>query len=781
MNAGGLPQGERAGRTCGVPFDWWLHGSLYLMILIAATSLWLGEDEPWPYLWPVCWLAIVAFVFTDLWDRFAIGTHAASLLAVAATAAIGYEEYYKYAIDPVIPLGHWLLLFLCIFFFQVKDLRRLRTMYFMSLLIMVMAAIHNNRPTFGLLVALYTVAAYVTASRLNLAQSTPAPQRPAEPAADRPPRAPKLELPLGLLSSGLAVVLVGLAAYLLLPRSVPGQWVRPEAGPLPLLLTGLDETVELGSMGSILESNKQVMKVRLYDQLGRPYRPEQEPLWRGMTLIRYEAGKWHRWTAGQWQRGPWLPRDSWPSRYVRQEVELEPLEASVLFALRPVFDLTLSRGPRVEMIRLDASIVRPPHLLTQRIKYTAISGTDAAAEQPSEMDPRHELRNFRDLTSVPLPLIEPLDNYLIQHRLLPPGCDTVGEVARLRRSMLFGLRRGDPEAGRLARQLCQKVLRHLRDSGRFTYTLEDIPIDPSIDPVLDFLINRRAGHCEYFASAMALLLRRLGMPTRMVTGYKGGDWVAEGSGGYYLVREKHAHAWVEALVVSPRSGWPRWITLDPTSAEQRQRVVATVSDRLPLTERLRRMARTFWFTYVLNYSAVQQERAVYGPIRDAVNAVAFAAADLMDRHVPGGVDTVTYAAWACSAAAFLLAGLLRLLRSRPRLRRKLGRILFALVPWLAGKLQALVSARGGFYQDMLELLAELGLQKPPQLTPRQFAFAAAELLRAQPATQPVATVPARIVELFYRVRFGHHPLSDRELKEVHELLERLAEAIGNSG
>jgi hypothetical protein len=103
------------------------------------------------------------------------------------------------------------------------------------------------------------------------------------------------------------------------------------------------------------------------------------------------------------------------------------------------------------------------------------------------------------------------------------------------------------------------------------------------------------------------------------------------------------------------------------------------------------------------------------------------------------------------------------------------------LPWLGRKLQAIVNARGGFYQEMLSLLASEGLEKPATVTPRQYALAAAELLRQHPATADVATVPVRIVDLFYRVRFGHYPLTDQELHEVDQLLERLAEALRRNG
>ncbi|MDD9936477.1 MAG: transglutaminaseTgpA domain-containing protein [Myxococcales bacterium] len=96
----------------------------------------------------------------------------------------------------------------------------------------------------------------------------------------------------------------------------------------------------------------------------------------------------------------------------------------------------------------------------------------------------------------------------------------------------------------------------LRRDYRYSLTFER---ERGVDPVLDFLKTHREGHCEYFASAMALLARSLDIPTRVIGGYR----VVERNplGDYYIVREQHAHAWVEAWL--PGQGWQ---TYDPTPA-----------------------------------------------------------------------------------------------------------------------------------------------------------------------------------------------------------------------
>ena len=89
-------------------------------------------------------------------------------------------------------------------------------------------------------------------------------------------------------------------------------------------------------------------------------------------------------------------------------------------------------------------------------------------------------------------------------------------------------------------------------------------MDRRLDPTADFLLNRKdtGGHCEFFASAMVMLCRAVGVNARMATGYRGGEF--NSIGGFYVVRQKYAHAWVEVFV--PRRGWMVYDP-SPTAAE----------------------------------------------------------------------------------------------------------------------------------------------------------------------------------------------------------------------
>jgi transglutaminase-like putative cysteine protease len=117
-------------------------------------------------------------------------------------------------------------------------------------------------------------------------------------------------------------------------------------------------------------------------------------------------------------------------------------------------------------------------------------------------------------------------------------------------------------------------------SGNFAYTLSPGTY-VGAEPLEDFLFNRKRGHCEYFASALALMLRAVEIPSRLVTGFKGADPLA--SAGHYEVQQRHAHAWVEAYVQD--LGWVGFDAANcicPTAAYIRTSIGLDYSSAMPV-------------------------------------------------------------------------------------------------------------------------------------------------------------------------------------------------------
>ncbi len=158
-------------------------------------------------------------------------------------------------------------------------------------------------------------------------------------------------------------------------------------------------------------------------------------------------------------------------------------------------------------------------------------------------------------------------------------------------------------------ELARRCEAYLRDSGQFSYTLNLSIQDPLIDPVEDFLFNRRQGHCEYFATALTLMLRAAGIPSRLVSGFKGGD--VNTVTGRYEVRQLHAHAWVEAWADD------EWLVLDPTPAGRDATVQAMASSSSYLWTDWNNRLRSVWAT-ATTLTQQQQKNLFYDPVMNTV-------------------------------------------------------------------------------------------------------------------------------------------------------------------
>ena len=131
---------------------------------------------------------------------------------------------------------------------------------------------------------------------------------------------------------------------------------------------------------------------------------------------------------------------------------------------------------------------------------------------------------------------------------------------------------------------------------QYAYSLEMKAGGP--DPLADFLFNVKAGHCEYYSTAMAVSLRSRGIAARVVNGFLPGEF--NEAAGAYTVRQSDAHSWVE--VYFPETG--SWVTFDPTPSAGR-----TEPMRIGLTAQLHKYARALellWFQYVVGYDKQEQ-------------------------------------------------------------------------------------------------------------------------------------------------------------------------------
>jgi hypothetical protein len=255
---------------------------------------------------------------------------------------------------------------------------------------------------------------------------------------------------------------------------------------------------------------------------------------------------------------------------------------------------------------------------------------------------------------------------------------------------------------------------------------------------------------------MVVMLRTVGIPARLVTGFLQGEW--NDFGNYYTVRQRDAHAWVE--VFFPRSGW---ITFDPTPSEE-----AVISS--PFWTRLGRIVdsiRLKWDRFVIQYSfrdqmAVAQSLREQGDeARNRISALASVVSHWATAWTRWVTDFLYASEWGWAglvSGAALLAALLVAAR-------------MAAKQWAHPDFQGLGSSRQlaatRLYSRMLRLVESRGIRKTPGSTPLEFArLVATEWAEASRFVNPLTA-------LYYRVRFGQGPLSVEDLEHAHDLLARL--------
>ena len=150
--------------------------------------------------------------------------------------------------------------------------------------------------------------------------------------------------------------------------------------------------------------------------------------------------------------------------------------------------------------------------------------------------------------------------------------------------------------------------KHLQETFKYRLHQPDDLYHYSMDPVLYFLYESKAGHCEYFSTALTLLLRSLNIPARNVTGYAGGEWSELGS--YYTVYQKNAHAWVEMWIGNsslPLEDHQAWLRLDPTPLNTDTEKSKSFWIGL---KKWKDHVQFLWFRYVLGFDTRDQIKVV---------------------------------------------------------------------------------------------------------------------------------------------------------------------------
>ncbi len=752
------------------------RASFYAMLAVASMVLvgdWTADRTGPAYPIMVVAAGIAAFFLVDRARLLLLPRQLGDALGVA-TLAYFYYEYQSDESELTRALGHWLIHLQIIKYFLAKTSRDDWVLFLLGLTQVLIGAVVNQSDQIGAWIFLWAMLAVWVLGQFFLQREArraiaivadlAAGDEPALSAADCYPGLYDLRYAVDTVRVMISTLALGGLIFLALPRQ--SSAVRsPSGAPLARHLTGFDDEVKLGQLGEILENDSVVMTVELSDAEGRTLNPERELLWRGATLLRYEKTRWLRQSQRPTEtiESAAIIRPGRINRQIHQRIKLEPIDMSMLFALRPIESWGTKTASAPSMNPLDGTLTRPD-TRGGTYDYTVVSRADPDAIQVGEAPPsfaRHE-------------------QMLSMHQKLKAALRPIAL------KVVAGLPEGKDRTSVAARAHALEA--YLRDSGLFSYSLKMAVVDPNLDPVEDFLLNRRQGHCEYFASALALLLRSIDIPSRIVNGFKGGDW--NDITQTLNVRQKHAHSWVEAYagvetftsMDRPEKDVPVWITLDPTPADQRDQSIAQVGGVAGNFRSITDVFRHIWVFYIVGYDGDRQNRILYEPMRQLYQEMRrqymrlgrfvrglFAA--LFHFRDPRALISVR---GFFASFTILVAVLGFWILGAWLVRRWLG--------WLRGPGSDSASWSAGvlFYRRLAQMLAAYRLERGQAETQREFAARAAQFLSARgPATAPLADTPRMVVDAFYSVWFGQLELDPKALEELDLRLDQLEVALKN--
>ncbi|MDQ3012696.1 MAG: transglutaminaseTgpA domain-containing protein [Acidobacteriota bacterium] len=506
-------------------------------------------------------------------------------------------------------------------------------------------------------------------------------------------------------------------------------------------LSGFSDTVRLGEVAQVKLNPQIVMRVRVKFAREQVNQAERQALrWRGVTLDQYDGQSWIQSGAETYPVrtvGDAFRVDDklWPRAYTEQHFFVEPLNIRTVFvAPRPMLVTGL---PELSRDAGDGLWTESHHF--NKIEYTVYSDTSLTTDEELALE------NYRDAAR------KDQQRYV----QLPPDHD----------------RRIDQLAAEVTQgattqiEIARRIERHLRDGYGYTLNLHQVTDG---DPVADFLFNAREGHCEYFASAMVLMLRSRKIPARLVNGFQTGEYNA--TADVYTVRQSDAHSWVEAWF--PKKGW---VAFDPTPPAG----LSNYDDgMLAWMRQYSEAMEMFWLEHVVGFD-LNRQLSIAASVQRWMS--------FYQRDV-----SMRWFEWT-SGVAQRLDGLSadqntnaktpedgkkdesrwsNVLRHPAMLTITLTVILAVIAAlaffwrkrwpaWRRRAKQEPAESAIEFYQEMLRTLERAGHKREVHQTPQEFA--------TQLALPPVS----EITRLYQRTRFSDERLSDAEAAWVESLLQQL--------
>jgi transglutaminase-like putative cysteine protease len=520
------------------------------------------------------------------------------------------------------------------------------------------------------------------------------------------------------------IILISTPIFLVIPRVSLGFFQLDRN--LDVYVSGFSDKVNLGDIGQILVNSEVVMRVKL-DTALENVSPNLK--WRGIALDYYDGGSWantrkgfHRIYRDGRYGGILVSGDRRSDEFlVQQNILLEPF-SNVIFG-----------AP--QMVLLTGDVVSGNFLFT---------------------DDNDSIGIYRQ-GQAPLRYVVYSDLITREETLAHPSQVAAVPEASLQRYLQ--LPELDPQIFRLAEEITEEQESRLDKAlgieyflkGNYGYSLENQSAKAH-DPLYDFLIETKAGHCEYFATAQAVLMRTIGIPTRVVNGFRLGEF--NEFSDYFIVRQSDAHSWVEGYF--PDLGW---VEFDSTPS------IDTVEPRLSFSRSFNQFldAIDMFWTEIITFDRVKQIgffRSLRFNLRDTWTRISDISLELTE--ISDLEWLIRLKDWDVSKVMYLVLGplIIAILWAFRRYRRYF-RILYK--QWFFKQESWRIAPE--YYLEMLDILNRKGFEKQAAETPHEF------VKRIQPEFDPPE--PTLITQLYYRNRFGNVPLRSSDLSQLYSWLKEL--------
>jgi hypothetical protein len=618
-----------------------------------------------------------------------------------------YPIDYLYLSGEFIPATVHLVFFLAVV--RVLTARTNRDYFFVKMvafLELLAASVLSTTSNFFVFLCLFLVFGVATFASSEIRRAVQVPRRMVRHGLTR------FSWRLGALTTsvGLGILIMTAGLFFLLPRTA--RAALRHFVPQRYHLSGFSSDIVLGQTGELKLNSTPVMHIKIQDE-----NPPRDLKWRGAALIAFDGRRWYNPIepgyplktdrSGSVQLADY--KESWRrGRTIGYEVRLQAIDSDVLFFTGVPEYLRIDLP---SILRGRADNYRTGLGISDGLHYVAYSHLDrqsvAASYQSEPLDPYSHLLYTR------LPILD-------------------GRIEVLARNVVAGAT--DPYSR------ARMIEHYLRTQYGYTTSLlsESVP-----DPLAYFLFERKKGHCEYFASAMAVMLRTLNVPARVVTGFQSG--IYNDMTGWTVIRGADAHSWVEVFV--PGRGW---VMFDPTPADNGGALAGVTSKLMLYLDAV----ETFWQEWVLDYNLEHQLR-------------------LAARMEQSG--HTWNLSWITRATDAMSAGFVQVKAAGGTL------VIFVIIVvagisvgplawrWLHRERQVRRITRGEvqphdaaiLYNRMLALLRRRGIEKPAWLTPMEFAAV---------VPRDASTIVYQFTAAYNELRFGGSPdAAARMISLLHDL------------